>query len=168
MKSNLLFDFSVNKENKTIHVKREFDATLDLVWKAWTTPELLDQWWAPKPYRTETKSMDFRDEGLWLYAMISPENEVHWCKADYKRIEPSKKISWLDAFCDEDGNESSEMPRTFWKNAFSETAGTTLVSITLEYKSLEDLEKIITMGFQEGFTMAMHNLDELLEALSDR
>jgi len=43
MKTNLQFAFTVNKENKTIHVAREFDANLDLVWKAWTTPELLDQ-----------------------------------------------------------------------------------------------------------------------------
>ncbi|WP_312302176.1 hypothetical protein [Chryseobacterium sp.] len=50
MKSNLLFDFSVNKENNTIVVKREFNANLELVWQAWTTAELLDQWWAPKPY----------------------------------------------------------------------------------------------------------------------
>jgi uncharacterized protein YndB with AHSA1/START domain len=56
-------------------VTREFDANSDLVWKAWTTAELLDQWWAPKPYRAETKSLDFREGGVWLYAMVSPENE---------------------------------------------------------------------------------------------
>lgn len=49
MNTPLLFDFSVNKENKTIHVTREFAANRELVWKAWTTAELLDQWWAPKP-----------------------------------------------------------------------------------------------------------------------
>ena len=52
MSINLLFDFSVNKENKTITVQREFAASLDLVWEAWTNPQLLDQWWAPKPFKT--------------------------------------------------------------------------------------------------------------------
>lgn len=55
MNSNLLFDFSVNKENKTITVKREFAAGLELVWAAWTKPELLDLWWAPKPYQTNSE-----------------------------------------------------------------------------------------------------------------
>ena len=86
MPRNLLFDFTVNKENKSVHVTREFDADRALVWKAWTTAELLDQWWAPKPYRNVTKSLDLRDGGLWMYCMISPENEVHWCKADYEKI----------------------------------------------------------------------------------
>jgi PhnB protein len=66
MNPNLLFDFSVNKENNTILVKREFAANLDLVWDAWTKPELLDRWWAPKPYKTETRSMDFREGGHWV------------------------------------------------------------------------------------------------------
>ena len=49
MNPHLHFDFKVNKENNSIQVEREFAADLDLVWAAWTTAELLDQWWAPKP-----------------------------------------------------------------------------------------------------------------------
>ncbi|MDG3581815.1 SRPBCC domain-containing protein [Galbibacter pacificus] len=75
MNSNPLFDFSVNKENKAIHIKREFDATHELVWKAWTTAKLLDQWCAPKPYRTETKTLDFREGGFWHYAIVSSEGK---------------------------------------------------------------------------------------------
>ncbi len=69
MNPNLQFDFIVNKENNTVNVKREFAADLQLVWDAWTKPELLDQWWAPKPYQTKTISMDFREGGMWLYYM---------------------------------------------------------------------------------------------------
>ena len=58
MKSSLLFNFSVDKENKTINIQREFNANLELVWKAWTEPELLNQWWAPKPYHIETKTLE--------------------------------------------------------------------------------------------------------------
>jgi uncharacterized protein YndB with AHSA1/START domain len=49
MKDNLLFDFIVDKTTKTVIVSREFAAELPLVWDAYTKPELLDQWWAPKP-----------------------------------------------------------------------------------------------------------------------
>ncbi|MFC4873190.1 SRPBCC family protein [Negadavirga shengliensis] len=166
MNPNLLFDFSVNKENNTILVKREFAANLDLVWDAWTKPELLDQWWAPKPYKTETRSMDFREGGHWLYAMISPENEKHWCRNDYQKIKPLKSFTGLDAFCDEDGIVNTDMPRTLWANVFSEISDKTLVTITTKYESLADLEKIIELGFKEGFTMALENLDELLSTLT--
>ncbi|WP_225000396.1 SRPBCC domain-containing protein [Cesiribacter sp. SM1] len=166
MKTVLQFDFTVNKQNNTVQVKREFAAKLDLVWDAWTKPELLDQWWAPKPYRTQTKSMDFREGGMWLYAMISPENEKHWCKNDYLKIELKSSFSGLDAFCDEEGTVNQDMPRTLWNNVFSETADKTLVTITAKYESLADLEKIIELGFEKGFTMALGNLDELLVTLS--
>lgn len=66
MNTILKFDFTVNKDNNTVSITREFDAELDLVWEAWTNPEMLDQWWAPKPYETKTKNMDFRVGGSWL------------------------------------------------------------------------------------------------------
>jgi uncharacterized protein YndB with AHSA1/START domain len=168
MNSNQLFAFSVNKVNKTIHVTCDFKADLNLVWQAWTTAELLDQWWAPKPYRTETKSLDLRDDGRWLYAMISPENEKQWCKADYKNVEPVNQISWLDAFCDENGMENTEKPRSLWTNIFTENKGKTTVNITLQHDNLADIETMIEMGFKEGFTMGLQNLDKLLETLSDQ
>ncbi|MFA5418859.1 MAG: SRPBCC domain-containing protein [Bacteroidales bacterium] len=164
MNSNLKFDFKVNKNNNTVNVEREFAANLELVWEAWTNPEILDQWWAPKPYRTKTKSMDFREGGRWLYAMISPENETHWCINDYHKIVYQSMFSGQDAFCDENGVINKEMPRTLWTNEFNENGETTLVNITARYDSLADLEKIIELGFKEGFTMALENLDQYIEA----
>jgi len=163
MTPHLHFDFTVNKDNNTIHVEREFAGDLETVWDCWTRPELLDQWWAPKPYRTQTKSMDFREGGSWLYAMISPENIAHWCRADYQSIDLHKSFSGLDAFCDEKGQINTEFPRSLWNNRFSTGAGVTRVNITIQHKTLADVEKIISMGFKEGFTMALENLDQYLE-----
>jgi uncharacterized protein YndB with AHSA1/START domain len=59
MSKAILFNFLVDKEKNQITVDRSFNAPLDLVWAAWTEAELLDQWWAPKPYQTVTKSQDF-------------------------------------------------------------------------------------------------------------
>ncbi len=165
MNSNLLFDFSVNKENKTIHVKREFDANLELVWQAWTTAELLDRWWAPQPFRNQTKSLDFREGGVWHYAMISPENQTHWCRFDYEKIETQKSYSGLDAFCDEEGKMNTDFSRMHWKNDFSGDIARTIVNITISVDTFETLEKIMAMGFKEGFTMGLNQLDELLLTL---
>lgn len=165
MNSNLLFDFTINKETQTVHVKREFSANLPLVWDTWTKAELLDQWWAPKPYQNKTKSMEFREGGTWLYCMVSPQNEIHWCKNDYLKIVPHISYTGLDAFCDENGVNNLEMPRTEWTNTFSEENGITLVSIAAKYDTLADLEKVIEMGFKEGFTMGLNQLEILLSTL---
>ena len=164
MNNHLRFDFSVNEEKNTINVKREFAAGLDLVWAAWTQPELLDQWWAPKPYRTETKSMDFREGGSWLYCMVAPDGIRHWCRADYKKIERLKMYSGLDAFCDEKGNINTDFPRSLWTNTFTEKNNITTVDIVIQYQALADLKKIIELGFKEGFTAALGNLDQYIEA----
>lgn len=165
---NLAFNFTVDKEKSTIHVEREFAADLDMVWSAWTNPAILDLWWAPKPYQTKTKSMDFRVGGFWLYSMISPEGEKHWCRADYKSIDYQKSFSGLDAFCDEEGHLNSEFPRSLWNNLFHPTDGKTKVTIAIEYSRLEDLEKIIELGFKEGFMMAMGNLDQYFASLEKK
>lgn len=163
MNSNLLFDFSVNKENNTIHVTRDFAANRSLVWDAWTKPELLDLWWAPKPFRVQTKSMNFKEGGMWHYGMISPENEVHWCRLDYEKIDDQKSYSALDGFCDEHGNLNTAFPRSFWTNEFKANGEHTTVNVVIKYETLEDLEKIISYGFKEGFSAALENLDQYIE-----
>ncbi len=161
MKSALLFDFTVDKENATVNVKREFAAVASLVWDAWTKPEMLDQWWAPKPWVSKTKKMEFKVGGRRLYAMVSPQGEEHWALADYTAITPRTNFKHLDAFCDAEGNISNAMPRSYWNVEFVDKGDKTLVRVAIKHDRLEDLEKIIEMGFKEGFTMALDNLDEV-------
>jgi uncharacterized protein YndB with AHSA1/START domain len=164
MKSSLLMNFSVDKENKKINVEREFAAPVSKVWAAWTESQLLDQWWAPKPWKARTKAMDFSEGGYWLYAMVGPDGAVHWARADFKSITPLKGFSAVDAFCDENGNINQDFPQSNWKNEFMENADSTVVSIEITYEELSDLEMIVQMGFKEGFTAAMENLDELFKS----
>jgi len=165
MKTNLTVDFSVDKENKTITVKREFDAEVFLVWDAYTKSEILDQWWAPKPWKARTKSMDFREGGTWLYAMVGPEGEEHWAIVTYKDIQVQKKFTGLDAFADKEGKVNKDMPQSKWEVKFTAQGETTLVELFITYPDLNALEETIKMGFKEGLLMAMENLDELLPSL---
>ncbi|CAG5068128.1 hypothetical protein DYBT9623_00857 [Dyadobacter sp. CECT 9623] len=162
MKSNVVMNFNVDKENKKIKVEREFDAPVTKVWAAWTEKELLDQWWAPKPWKARTKTMDFREGGHWLYAMVGPEGEEHWARVDYKSIAPLRSFTAADAFCDENGNINDSMPGSDWENTFKEESSKTLVFIEITFKELKDLEQTLEMGFKEGFEMGLSNLDELL------
>ena len=164
MKSNLLMNFTVNKENNTVNVKREFNASLSNVWSAWTEAEILDQWWAPAPWKSKTKSMEFEIGGRRLYAMVGPEGEEHWALADYTSINPKTNIKWLDAFCDNEGNLNDEFPRSDWDVTFSENSDTTFVDVAIKHEKLSDLEMIIQMGFKEGFTIAMEGLDKIFDA----
>ncbi len=164
MKNLKAFDFSVNKENKTIQVRRVFNAPIDLVWAAWTEAELLDQWWAPKPYKAVTKSMNFKEGGRWHYCMQGPEGDKQWCLLDYESIVPGKSFSGWDAFCDEEQNISNTKPSMHWNNQFSEERGNTTVNMEIGFKAFEDLETILHMGFKEGFAMGMENLDQYIAA----
>ena len=155
-------DFLIDKVNRKVRVTREFTAPLEKVWAAWTQSELLDQWWAPKPRKTRTKKMDFREGGLWLYAMVGPEGEEHWCREDFKSVSLMKSFRAVDAFCDPEGTINEEFPTSAWYCEFSEARNKTKVNIEMECETVADLEKYIEMGFQEGFTSALGNLDELL------
>ena len=165
MSQNLAFDFAVNKQNNTITVKREFAAELPLVWDAYTKPEILDQWWAPKPWKARTKSQDFREGGHWHYAMVGPEGEEHWAWADYLSVQNQEKFTGLDAFADADGNINKEMPQSKWEVSFTGKGEKTLVENLISFDDLAQLEATIQMGFKEGLTMAMEGLDELLVTL---
>ncbi len=162
MKKNLPLDFIVNKDDKTILVKKVFAAPVNLVWSAWTEAELLDQWWAPRPWKAETQKMDFKVGGYWLYAMVGPEGERHYGRVDYKSITALQSFLASDGFCNEEGVIDKSMPQNNWENTFTAVDKNTLVTILLSFQSLDDLEKIMAMGFKEGFEAALSNLDELL------
>jgi len=156
------YDFSVDKEKKKIIVKRTFAAELPLVWDAYTKSEILDQWWAPKPWKTKTKSMDFREGGRWIYAMVGPKGEEHWCVANYDLIQFQKKFRGKDGFSDSEGNVNKEMPESTWEVTFTSKGDRTAVELNISYPDLAQLEATIQMGFREGLAMGMENLDELL------
>ncbi|WP_343633840.1 SRPBCC domain-containing protein [Fluviicola sp.] len=165
MNHNLAFDFSVDKDNRTITVKREFAAERSLVWDAYTKSEILDQWWGPKPWNARTKSMDFRDGGTWLYAMVGPGGQEHWSVTNYTKIRPESSFTGTDAFTDSNGTINKDMPQSKWEVSFEEKGDRTEVTILITYDDLAQLEETIKMGFKEGLSIGMEQLDELLPKL---
>ncbi len=163
MKNNLLFDFTVDKANKTVFINREFAAELSLVWDAFTKQEILDQWWAPQPFVSKTKEMEFKVGGRRFYAMVSPEGQEHWAIQKYTSISPKTNFKFLNAFADKDENPA--LPGSDWDLNFREENGTTKVGIIIKNESLERMEKMIEMGFQSGFTMTLNELETLLSTL---
>lgn len=156
-------DFIVDKQTKTVSITKEFAYNVSLVWDAYTKPELLDQWWAPKPWTSRTKVMDFKVGGRRFYAMVSPEGDERWAVQKYTSITPKTNFKFFNAFADKD--ENPELPGSDWDLNFSEQDGKTRVSISIYNESLERLERMVELGFIEGTRMQLENLAELLAKL---
>jgi uncharacterized protein YndB with AHSA1/START domain len=164
MKNNLLFDFNVDKATKTVFVNREFAAPLSLVWDAFTKQEILDKWWAPKPWESKTKFMNFEVGGKRFYAMVGPEGQEHWSLQEFTSISPKTNFKMSNTFADKDANP--DLPGSDWDLSFSEQNGITKLSITIYNESLARMEQMIEMGFKGGFTMTLDYLEKLLPTLS--
>lgn len=163
MTNDLAFEFTVDKKTKTVTIIREFDAELALVWDAFTKAEILDQWVAPKPYRSVTKHMDFNVGGRRFYAMVGPDGQEMYAIQRYTSITPKTNFKMFNAFADKD--ENPQLPGSDWDYVFSEKDGKTTVTITIYNESLERMMKMIEMGFTEGFKASLKNLEEMLVML---
>jgi len=159
MSTESLFDFAVDKSTKMVYVTMEFPAEVSMVWDAFTKAEILDQWYAPKPYVSRTKFMDFKVGGRRFYAMVSPEGQERWGIQNYTAITPKTNFKLYNAFADKD--ENPELPGSEWDLDFSERNGTTTVKISIYNESLERLERIID-GFKLGMAATYENLRNLL------
>ena len=143
-------------------VTRIFNASIDLVWRTWTEADLLDQWWAPKPWESKTKRMEFAENAQRLYAMCGPNGEEHWGLTTYEIISKPSYFSGEDAFCDKNGIVNEEMPVAKFENKFQTNSTQTTVIVVTQYTSEEHLQQVIQMGMKEGLSMAYENLDNLL------
>jgi len=155
--------FDKDLKNKKIIVTAHFNAKPESVWLAWTKKETLDTWWAPKPWRAETKKLDFQEGGSWQYAMIGPENQRQNGKLEYNKINAPKSFEATDSFTDAKGVVDKSFPQVLWKTEFKSSGTGTDVKITLTPVTEGALEKNLEMGFEDGFKMALGNLEEYLE-----
>ena len=154
------------QEGAKLTVTRHFSATLDKVWRAWTEADLLDQWWAPKPWVSKTKSMNFTEGGTRLYAMCGPEGEEHYGLTTYNSIVENEHFAGEDSFCDSEGIVNPDFPTSTFDNTFEAIGFITEVTIISEYASAEHLQQVIEMGMKQGLSMAFDNLDEVLSSLN--
>src|SRR5690606_19598743 len=107
------------------------------------------QWRAPKPLTSSTRYMDFKVGGRRFYAMVNPEGtEIGWQIFDYTSISPKSNFKCLSVFAEKD--ETPHLPAAKLDLTFEEQKGITKVSILIFLESLEELEKVLAMGFKEG------------------
>jgi uncharacterized protein YndB with AHSA1/START domain len=161
MTNNFVFETDLNA--KKIYIMREFNAPVEKVWHAFTDPNLLEKWIAPRPWIAETKTWDFTIGGIWLYAMVGTEGQRHWVYAEFTAIENGSAFSTTGMFCDGDGNPVREAPKSYRDTKFLSIDGNrTKVNTVITFEDESTIKMFVEGGFKEGTAMSLNNLDELL------
>lgn len=152
-----------DRDAATMFIMRVFNADVSAVWEHFSRKELLDRWWAPTPWRCETGSLDFKEGGVWQYAMVGPAGERHYAGVRYNEIMFHRSIAWSDYFSDSAGNMDSNKPVVDWLIGFTGVQEGTKLTVNLHFRSAEDMEEIIQTGFEEGFKAGLDNLERSLQ-----
>jgi uncharacterized protein YndB with AHSA1/START domain len=129
-------------EATEVKIVREFNAPVEQVWEAWSSPELMKQWWGPKDFTAPTIKIDFRAGGKYLYAMHGPAGTEYdidmWNTGTYKEIVPNKRIVYLDSFSDADGNPVPSS--VYGMSGFPDQ-----MLVTIEFEALEGGKTRLTL-----------------------
>ena len=141
------FEFEANIAAKTITITREFNAPVEKVWRAFTEPELLAKWIAPKPWSVENHTLDLTVGGVSKYAMVGPEGQVHWMYDQFTAIDHDGPKSYTETkFFPIDDNRSR-------------------IEATHVFDSEETIKWFVEGGFKEGSAATFDQLDEALAAV---
>jgi uncharacterized protein YndB with AHSA1/START domain len=150
-------------EDKQILITREFDAPAELVYKAWTTPELVKRWWAGKRGQVDLVEMDVRVGGTWRYVMTANEGMEVAFHGEYKEIVPNERIVSTEAYegiPDPDGNASLNTL------TLTEKDGRTTMTVLVEHKTQEGRDMHINSGMEGGMQESMDALEEVAKSLA--
>jgi uncharacterized protein YndB with AHSA1/START domain len=149
-----------------IQITREFDAPRHLVYKAWTTPELVARWWTARRGSARGMEIDLRVGGRWRYAMEMPEGQEVAFHGTYREIVPDERIVSTEVY---EGAplpaEELEANATVNTITFAEEGGRTLVTMLIQCPSAEVREAIIGSGMEDGLQDALDLLEEVAQDL---
>ncbi len=147
---------------RTLVMERIFDAPRELVFKAYTDPKHLEQWFGPRGWTTTVYALDLRPDGIWHYCMRSADGEESWGKGIYREIVPPERIAYLDIFSDKDGNSVEGMPQMEIVVEFHEQDGKTKLISRTVFATPDELKAVIDMGVEEGAAETFDRLEEFL------
>jgi len=143
---------------ESIVVRRLFDAPPEAVWNAWTRDEQVMRWWGPDNFTAPAAKMDVREGGTSLVCMRSPDGQDMWMTWDYTRVEPGKRLEYVQNLSDEAGNRLDpgaigmppEFPRDVRTVVTVRPVGDkTETTITETTTTSEFMLKMSTMGLEQ-------------------
>jgi uncharacterized protein YndB with AHSA1/START domain len=150
--------------DEQILITREFDAPKHLVYKAWTTPELVKRWWHANRGEVTIAEIDLRVGGMWRYVSVTPDGFEVGFHGEYREIVPNERIVSTEVY---EGVPQGEGPEEGTLNTatFAETEGRTTVTVLVEAPSKEIRDAIMESGMEAGLQDALDLLEEVAVSL---
>ena len=151
-------------ETERMVITRVFDAPRELVWKAWTDPQYVMQWWGPKGFTAPVCKIDFRVGGKFLCCMRSPDGQEGWNAGEYHEIVPYERIVSSMYFSDSDGNKIDPAQLGIEHEAIEEVRDVTLFEdlgdgrTKLTFSGNEPMESAKNSGQLEGWNQILDKL----------
>ena len=142
-----------------ILITREFDAPRELVFKAWTTPELVAQWWSGERGKVTSVDIDLRVGGTWRYVMEANEGFEVGFHGEYREIVPSERLVYTEVY---EGMPEGEAVDTL---TLTEEGGRTLMTMLVQHSSKEHRDGHINSGMEVGMQEAMDALERVAISL---
>ena len=148
-------------------ITRTFNAPRELVWRAWTDPELYKQWWGPNHFACPAAKLDVRVGGKYHSCMRSPDGQDFWTAGVYQEITPYERIVFTDSFADEQGNV---VPASYY--GMPEMPLQMLVTVTFEERDGKTTMTLVHTGLpagehssnaKEGWSQSFDKLAALVE-----
>jgi uncharacterized protein YndB with AHSA1/START domain len=145
------------------------DAPRERVWKAWTEPKQLEQWWGPKGFKAKVIKLDLKPGGMFLYRLSSPEGEEIWGKFIYKEIAPPERLVFIVSFSDADAGMTRHPMRPDWPLEIMSTVSLTetadgKTAVTVRWTPHEATQKERD-NFEEGRESMKHGWAGTFELL---
>ena len=140
----------------------EYETTVDRVWRLWADPRQLERWWGPPTYPATVTRFELAPGGTVSYHMKGPEGDEHHGGWQVIRVEEPHVIELEDYFADEEGTENTDLPRSSTIVRIAESARGATMTIETTYPSTEALQQVLDMGMEEGITLALGQIDDLL------
>jgi uncharacterized protein YndB with AHSA1/START domain len=153
-------------ETLTMTVVADFSAKLQRLWEVYVDPRQLERFWGPPEYPATFTRHDAAPGGRSTYRMTGPDGDSHGGYWEWVAVDPLKSFEVLDGFASLDGVPNTEMPSMRMHFVFEETGEGSRVTTTTYFSSVEELEKLLGMGMDEGMRTAMGQLDAVLADLS--
>lgn len=161
-------DATETHSEREIVITRIFNAPRELVFKAWTDPQHIAQWWGPKGFTTRVTEMELRPGGQWCYVMVAPDGTEYPAKGVFREIVPSERIVTSDEFGE--GIEKVldiDLPQGMvTTTTFENLEGKTKLTIRIVHESADDRRKHEEMGVLGGWNSSLDCLDEYLRSMS--
>lgn len=160
-------DVTTDADALTMTLTAEFAAPVERLWTAFTDPRQLERFWGPPGWPATFTAFDLTVGGRADYHMTSPRGETAGGSWEFLEIDEPKGFSVLDSFVDAEGRPAEGMPTMRTVFSFEATASGSRFVNTTYFTSLEGLEQVVAMGGVEGSTMAINQLDRVLQSLRE-